>query len=49
MISKEDRLYQSTTIIVKASKEDYRTSSFQSLKVIVGAASYIYMSKNLDK
>ena len=45
MISKEDMLYQSPTAIVKASRKDHRTSSFQSSEVIVGAVSHIYMYK----
>ena len=43
---KEDRVYQSLTITIKASRKDHTTSSFQSSEVNVGAVSHIYMSKN---
>ena len=46
---KEDTKDQPSTIIVKASMKDHRTSSFQSSKVNVEAVSHIYMCKNLHK
>ena len=46
---KEDRQDQSSTIIVKASMKDHRTSSFQTSEINVGEVSHIYMSKNLHK
>ena len=42
-------LYQPPTIIVKASRKDHTTSSFQSSKAIIRVVSHIYMSKNLYK
>lgn len=49
MGSKEYRKDQPSTIIVKASMKDHKTSSFQSSKVKVRVVSHIYMSKNLHK
>ena len=46
---KEDKEDQPSTIIVKTSIKDHRSSIFQSLKVKVDAVSHIYMSKNLHK
>jgi hypothetical protein len=43
---KEDRKGQPSTIILKASMKEHRTSSFQSSKENLGAISYMYMPKS---